>query len=222
VLKRLIAAITVALLIVGGLWLVLFISEADSFTELLDKLINDGFAPARVHTVEVGFRWRDDHSLPDDVREFLELYFFEYHHALGAATSGGGEFFALYDRHSVSRAPDLLALDYEIEMRRRAGLKFDSCLVTLQLLSVSFGDDEFVELRLLEGIEQVTEHFFVLDRRNKTDWRVWRHTSDSPFALYITAELERLVRENGQSAEQLEAFVLNEYAAQLRIILQIP
>ncbi|MCL1903200.1 MAG: amidase domain-containing protein [Oscillospiraceae bacterium] len=246
--KRFILAISVALILVGGLVLLLFFGKSNTFFGLIDKAIDDElFKPARKTAVNVNVYEVTNAVNPQltfnnlfdddpDLENMLKRYFTEYNNALGSLTElteNKGLLTEMYERHSVSMNIDFLILERQFQTRKtaRLDLRFEVCDIGLQLTSVNFGANDFVEIRVTEcfaavfdGIENKlssysdVEHFFVLDKRSGS-WLIKRHESNSALSVYINGELEKLVQADGHSLSELDALSIGDYVAHLRTVL---
>lgn len=249
-LKKLIIITTIALIIIAGLCFLLFAGGSTGFTELFDKLINDELFkkeriyPVNVNVYEVKLGLTPETSFDrafagnEDLEDALKRYFTETGNALGGLGSEEGrdnieDLKKLYERYSVSRNVDMLILERQIETRKQAAvdLRFDECDIGLQLISISFGAEDFVELRVMECFAAVfngipdklstytgVEHFFVFDKV-KGEWLIKRHESNSALSVYITDELQKLLEAGGYSLKTSDASTINDYAAQLKTVL---
>jgi hypothetical protein len=246
--KRLIFAISIALIIDAGLWFLLFLGGTATFSGLFDRLLNNElFVPERKYSVKVNVYEVKTGGSPEmtfdrvlgnhpDLEDALKQYFIEYNNVLGSLGSIPDDMVALsalYERYSRNRNVDLLILEQKLQTRKQSAvdLRFDVCDVGLQLISVSFGAEDFVELRVSECFATVfkgvddrlssytgVEHFFVLDKRSG-DWLIKRHESNSALSVYITGELQKLIEAEGHSMQAVDTSVINDYTAQLRSVL---
>ncbi|MCL1824281.1 MAG: hypothetical protein FWG44_08785, partial [Oscillospiraceae bacterium] len=94
--KRFILAISIALILVGGLLLILLLGKSNTFFGILDKAINgELFKPERAFSVNVNVYEVKNHDNPLlgfdkafegdlDLEEALKQYFIEYNNTLGA------------------------------------------------------------------------------------------------------------------------------------------
>ena len=224
----------------------LFMGGAASFFDFFDKLFNNElFKSERAYSVNVnvyevkggansGMSFEKELGDTPGLEDALKHYFVEYNNVLGSLSGDTNELSSLYERHSRSKGADFLILERQIHTRKQAAidLRFAVCDVGLQLTSVSFGAEDFVEIRVLECFAAVfdgigdklssyagVEHFFVFDKRSG-QWLINRHESNSALSLYITDELDKLIQADGHSIGTIDALTINDYAAQLKTVLE--
>ncbi|MCL2633041.1 MAG: amidase domain-containing protein [Oscillospiraceae bacterium] len=239
-LKRVIIIVAAVLLICGGLWFVLYMSGVNSFSELMDNLLNynsltPAVSPVTVNVYEITNE--DDvefkNILVGELETALRQYFITYNQILGELSDNTAGFAALYEHNSPDRAIDVLMLERVLQSRKTAinPLTFPTCDIGLKLISAVYADSSLVEIRVQECFAAVfdgyednlssyagVEHFFLFDK-SSGKWLIKRHESNSAFSLYINAELNKLIVSEGFTRTQLDTASIAVYVYRLQAIL---